>query len=126
MRLTERRLTRDRAEKEWPEGFLGHPVGYDTFDADVLAKAGIENIFVVHVEGALTNDSGALAARVRALAEQGERAIVIDLARVTVWDSAGLGELVRSYVAVARSGGWFAVANTPGQLFDWVKSLKFI
>jgi anti-anti-sigma factor len=43
--------------------------------------------------------------RVRSLLRRGERAIVLDLARVTSTDAAGIGELVRAYnMTVAMDG----------------------
>jgi anti-anti-sigma factor len=58
-----------------------------------------------------------LRSQVRSLLGRGERAIVVDLARVSRIDAAGVGELVRAYnMTTARSGLLRIVHAT-----DWVR-----
>ena len=54
---------------------------------------------------------GALKNIVRGLIERGRKQIVIDLEAVPFVDSAGLGELVTSYVSVKRIGGSLKLTN---------------
>jgi anti-anti-sigma factor len=54
----------------------------------------------------------ALRHTVRALVAGSERAIVLDLARVSEVDAAGVGELARMYNIAAAAGGRLWIVNT--------------
>jgi anti-anti-sigma factor len=49
--------------------------------------------------------------RVRSLLRRGERAIVLDLARVSSIDAAGIGELVRAYNMTAATHGELRIVH---------------
>jgi anti-anti-sigma factor len=49
--------------------------------------------------------------RVKELVHRGERCIVVDLARVSSIDAAGVGELVRAYNIARAADGTLRVAN---------------
>jgi anti-anti-sigma factor len=57
-----------------------------------------DHIYVVYLDGPLlaplTNE---LSRRIRSLCRRGERTIVLDLAKVSTIDAAGIGQLVRAY-----------------------------
>ena len=96
-------------------------------DAEYLDQRQVDSVVVLTLSGfgTLSKDD-AFDAVIRSLAQNRERAVVIDMAGVTRWDSAGLGELCRAYSTIMRSGGMFALANVPGQFRRWVESMKFL
>ena len=57
--------------------------------------------------------SAKLRERVEALLERGERRILLDLARVSTVDAAGLGELVGAYNVAAAVDGVVRVSRVP-------------
>lgn len=54
---------------------------------------------------------GDLKSAVRSLIERGRKQVLLDLEAVPFIDSAGLGELVSSYVSVKRLGGSLRLTN---------------
>jgi len=56
---------------------------------------------------------------VRALLHTGERCIVVDLARVSSIDAAGVGELVRAYNMASAVNGFLRIAHPSG----WVREI---
>jgi anti-anti-sigma factor len=72
------------------------------------------SLSVLHVEGALRAPvRGGLRRHVRALLARGRQSILLDLAKVTDLDAAGVGELVRVYTLANAAQGdvWIANAN---------------
>ena len=66
----------------------------------------------LHLNGALRVPmNGDLWRSVRCLLQRGERAIVVDLARVPTIDAAGIGELVRAYNMTIAAHGELRVAH---------------
>jgi anti-anti-sigma factor len=45
------------------------------------------------------------------LLRRGERRVVLDLARLSALDAAGIGELMRAFAAVSRAGGVLRIAH---------------
>lgn len=74
-----------------------------------------DGIAVIELTGGLTLTDGVdlLRERIRGLLHRGHKQIVADLSRVPDMDSAGLGELVKSYVATMRQHGQFKLASAP-------------
>ena len=70
---------------------------------------------VLDLSGGLTLADGVdlLRAQIRRLLQEGQSHIELNLAAVPDMDSAGLGELVGSYLAVTRQGGHLTLLNTP-------------
>ena len=72
---------------------------------------------VLDVVGPLRSPvSLALRRRVGALLRRGERSILVDLARVTDFDAAGLGELAHVYRMADAANGVLRVACTTGMV----------
>ena len=66
----------------------------------------VDGVTIVDLSGRITVDgAGVLRDTVKRLVENGEKAIVLNLARVNSIDSIGLGELVSGYVTLASQGG---------------------
>jgi anti-anti-sigma factor len=71
-----------------------------------------DHVSVVYIEGRLRVPiDRQLRHRVRALLNRGERCLVLDLARVSRIDAAGVGELVRAYNMTAAANGLLRVAH---------------
>jgi anti-anti-sigma factor len=62
---------------------------------------------------------GDLRHRVRALLRRGERSLVLDLARVSRIDAAGVGELVRAYNMTLAANGVLRTVHANG----WVREI---
>jgi anti-sigma B factor antagonist len=67
----------------------------------------VGDVVVLDVKGRITLGEGdeLLKDKVNSLVNQGHRKIVLNLADVPYIDSAGLGEIVRTYTTVSRQGG---------------------
>jgi len=59
----------------------------------------------------LGEPTAALRDAIRNLTSQGRKLIVLNLAEITYIDSAGIGELVSSFVAVEKQGGAVKLVN---------------
>lgn len=67
---------------------------------------------VLEIEGTLrAPGTGELRQRVQALLNRGERRILLDLARLSGIDAAGVGELVRAYRTTNAAGGVLRIAH---------------
>ncbi len=78
-------------------------------DATILDLSGKITIGVGDVE---------LRSAVREALDTGARKIVLNLAKVTAIDSAGVGELVSSYTAATGRGAKLALVNLPPKVMD--------
>jgi anti-sigma B factor antagonist len=80
------------------------------------------------VTGEIRLDKGGVVLRdkVRSLLHQGRRHILIDLAHVPYMDSAGLGELVSSYVTAKNAGGSLRLVNVTKRLKDLLTITKLV
>ena len=70
-----------------------------------------------------------LQVRVDTLLAQGYRRILLNLARLTDIDAAGIGELMRVYRRTAATGGVLRIANPPRrarQLLEIAGTLRFL
>ena len=87
-----------------------------------LPTAHCPQFAVVNVDNTLRAPVGAeLRRQVDALLNRGERCILLDLARLTDIDAAGIGELIRAYTAASARGGVLQVVHARGyvrQLLD--------
>jgi anti-sigma B factor antagonist len=72
-----------------------------------LAERSAGDVVILELHGHLVFDAGdrALRERVRGLAAQGHRSILIDLGDVSYVDSSGIGTLVQLYNELADQGG---------------------
>lgn len=70
-----------------------------------------------------------LCEKVEALLRRGQRQIVLDLARVSAIDAAGIGELIRAYDTAVGAGGVVRIAGAKGrvrQLLEVVGVLRLL
>ena len=73
----------------------------------------IEGVVVLDLTGKLTIGEGdeLLKERISNLVQQGHRNLLLNLEGVPYIDSAGLGEIVRTYTTVSRQGGKLKLVN---------------
>jgi anti-sigma B factor antagonist len=64
--------------------------------------------------------------KVNALLNQGRKNLVLNLAEVPYIDSAGLGEVVRTYTTVSRQGGRLKLLNLTKRITDLLAITKLL
>jgi anti-sigma B factor antagonist len=64
--------------------------------------------------------------KVNSVTMQGRRKIVLNLADVPYIDSAGLGEIVRTYTTVSRQGGQMKLLNLTKRITDLLSITKLL
>lgn len=87
------------------------------------------NVAIVTVTGDINLSSGGdvmLKDKVNSLLHQGQRNIVLDLGGVSYVDSAGLGELVRTYVTTKNRGGSLKLMNVTKRLKNLLVVTKLL
>ena len=80
----------------------------------------IGNVTIIDVSGNVTLTDGADQVRdkVRSLMQQGQKHVLVNLAKVSYMDSAGLGELVQAYSTVSKQGGKLKLVSPTKRLKD--------
>ena len=64
--------------------------------------------------------------KVNSLMNQGRTKILLNLAEVPYIDSAGLGEIVRTYTTVSRQGGTMKLVNLTKRITDLLAITKLL
>jgi anti-anti-sigma factor len=72
-----------------------------------VSERSVGSVTIIDVSGNVTLTDGAEQVRdkVRSILQQGQKSVLVNLAKVSYMDSAGLGELVQAYSTVAKQGG---------------------
>jgi len=88
----------------------------------------VGDVMVLDVKGKVTLGEGdeMLKDKVNSLVQQGHRKIVLNLAEVPYIDSAGLGEIVRTYTTVSRQGGSLKLLNLTKRITDLLSITKLL
>jgi len=88
----------------------------------------IGDVVVLDLKGKVTLGQGdeLLKDKVNSLVNQGHRKIVLNLAEVPYVDSAGLGEIVRTYTTVSRQGGSMKLLNLTKRITDLLSITKLL
>jgi anti-sigma B factor antagonist len=88
----------------------------------------IGDVVVLDLKGKITLGQGdeLLKDKVNSLVNQGHRKIVLNLADVPYVDSAGLGEIVRTYTTVSRQGGSMKLLNLTKRITDLLAITKLL
>jgi len=86
------------------------------------------DVVVLDLKGKVTLGEGdeLLKDKVNSLVNQGHRKIVLNLAEVPYIDSAGLGEIVRTYTTVSRQGGSLKLLNLTKRITDLLSITKLL
>lgn len=89
----------------------------------------VDNVVIVKVTGDITLSKGGdvlLKDKVQSLLHQGYTNLLIDLSNVSYVDSAGLGELVQTYVTAKNRGGRLRLLNPTKRLKDLLVVTKLL
>src|SRR5207302_3795482 len=78
-----------------------------------IEERAVGDVVVLDLKGKITLGEGdeLLKDKVNSLVNQGHKKIVLNLAGVPYIDSAGLGEIMRTYTTVSRQGGSLKLLN---------------
>jgi anti-sigma B factor antagonist len=88
----------------------------------------VGDVIVLDLKGKITLGEGdeLLKDKVNSLVNQGHKKIVLNLADVPYIDSAGLGEIVRTYTTVSRQGGSLKLLNLTKRITDLLSITKLL
>ena len=88
----------------------------------------IGDVVVLDVQGRVMLGEGdeLLKDKVNSLLNQGRKKIVLNLAGVPYIDSAGLGEIVRTFTTVSRQGGQLKLLNLTKRITDLLSITKLL
>ena len=86
------------------------------------------DVMVLDLKGKITLGEGdeLLKDKVNSLVNQGHKKIILNLADVPYIDSAGLGEIVRTYTTVSRQGGSLKLLNLTKRITDLLAITKLL
>ena len=86
------------------------------------------DVVILDLKGKITLGEGdeLLKDKVNSLVNQGHKKIVLNLAGVPYIDSAGLGEIVRTYTTVSRQGGSLKLLNLTKRITDLLSITKLL
>ena len=86
------------------------------------------DVKILDLKGKITLGEGdeLLKDKVNSLVNQGHRKIVLNLAEVPYIDSAGLGEIVRTYTTVSRQGGSLKLLHLTKRITDLLSITKLL
>jgi anti-sigma B factor antagonist len=93
-----------------------------------IEERAVGDVVVLDLKGKITLGQGdeLLKDKVNSLVNQGHRKIVLNLADVPYVDSAGLGEIVRTYTTVSRQGGSLKLLNLTKRITDLLAITKLL
>jgi anti-sigma B factor antagonist len=93
-----------------------------------IDERNVGDVVVLDLKGKVTLGQGdeLLKDKVNSLVNQGHRKIVLNLADVPYVDSAGLGEIVRTYTTVSRQGGSLKLLNLTKRITDLLAITKLL
>ena len=85
-----------------------------------MSRRDREGVVVLSPEGRLTLVGGDVLLRkaVRGALAEGSGQILIDLGRVKLIDSSGVGELVSAHTTITRRGGKLGLVNVPSAIVE--------
>jgi anti-sigma B factor antagonist len=88
----------------------------------------VGDVVVLDLKGRVMLGDGdeVLKDKVNSLVNQGQKKIVLNLAEVPYIDSAGLGEVVRTYTTVSRQGGHLKLLNLTKRITDLLAITKLL
>jgi anti-sigma B factor antagonist len=86
------------------------------------------DVIILDLKGKMTLGEGdeILKDKVNSLAMQGRKQIVLNLAAVPYIDSAGLGQVVRTYTTVSRQGGSLKLLGLTKRITDLLTITKLL
>ena len=88
----------------------------------------VDNVTVLDLKGKLTLGDGdeLLKDKINSLIQQDRKNILLNLEAVPYIDSAGLGEIVRTYTTVSRQGGKLKLVHLTKRITDLLMITKLL
>ena len=88
----------------------------------------VGSVTILDMKGKMTLGDGdeLLRKKVASLLEKGEKQIILNLGDVPYIDSAGLGEIVRTYTTVSRQTGSLKLLNLTKRITDLLSITKLL
>jgi anti-sigma B factor antagonist len=80
----------------------------------------VDDVTILDLKGKMTLGEGdeLLKDKIGSLVSQGRKKILLNLEAVPYIDSAGLGEIVRTYTSISRQGGRLKLLNVSNRIQD--------
>jgi anti-sigma B factor antagonist len=93
-----------------------------------IAERQVGDVTILDLSGKMTLGEGdeLLKDKVNSLVSQGRKNLVLNLAAVPYIDSAGLGEIVRTYTTVSRQGGQLKLVHLTKRITDLLSITKLL
>ena len=93
-----------------------------------IAERATGDVIILDLKGKLTIGEGdeLLKDKINSLIQQGHRKLLLNLEGVPYVDSAGLGEIVRTYTTVSRQGGNLKLLNLTKRIEDLLAITKLL
>jgi anti-sigma B factor antagonist len=88
----------------------------------------VGDVMILDLKGKMTLGEGdeLLKDKINSLVSQGRKKLVLNLEGVPYIDSAGLGEVVRTYTTVSRQGGKLKLLNLTKRIQDLLSITKLL
>ena len=88
----------------------------------------VDGVTILDLKGKMTLGEGdeLLKDKINSLIQQDRKQIVLNLEGVPYIDSAGLGEIVRTYTTVSRQGGSLKLVNLTKRITDLLSITKLL
>jgi anti-sigma B factor antagonist len=88
----------------------------------------VDDVTILDLKGKMTLGEGdeLLKDKINSLSSQGHKKLVLNLEGVPYIDSAGLGEIVRTYTSVSRQGGKLKLLNVSKRIYDLLVITKLV
>ncbi len=93
-----------------------------------IEERALGEVMILDVTGKLTIGDGdeLLKDKINSLIQQGRKKLILNLEGVPYVDSAGLGEIVRTYTTVSRQGGSLKLLNLTKRITDLLMITKLL
>ncbi len=93
-----------------------------------IAERTVNEVTILDLKGKMTLGEGdeLLKDKINSLLSQGRKKLLLNLEGVPYIDSAGLGEVVRTYTTVSRQGGSLKLLNLTKRIEDLLSITKLL
>ena len=94
----------------------------------VIEERVVGDVTILDLKGKMTLGEGdeLLKDKINSLIHQGQKKLLLNLESVPYIDSAGLGEIVRTYTTVSRQGGNLKLVNLTKRITDLLSITKLL
>jgi anti-sigma B factor antagonist len=94
----------------------------------VIEERVVGEVTILDLKGKMTLGEGdeLLKDKINSLIHQGQKKLLLNLESVPYIDSAGLGEIVRTYTTVSRQGGNLKLVNLTKRITDLLSITKLL